>query len=79
MFTFLALLVPWCINLDFNNHIINKSHMICSRHNYVLVLGVWSLLRQTGMGNSPWQFEAVHRTTWLSLGNFGGESYLVHR
>ena len=53
--------------------------MICSHHNYVLVLGVWSLLRRTGMGNSPWQFEAVHRTTWLSLGNFGGESYLVHR
>ena len=59
MFTFLALLVPWCIHLDFNNHIINKSHMICSHHNYVLVLGVWSLLRRTGMGNSPWQFEAV--------------------
>ena len=53
-----------CVILHFNNHIINKSHMICSHHNYVLVLGVWSLLRQTGMGNSPWQFEAVHRTTW---------------
>ena len=70
-----------CVILHFNNHIINKSHMICSQHNYVLVLGVWSLLRQTGMGNSPWQFEAVHRTTLvsLSLGNFGRESYLVHR
>ena len=79
MFTFLALLVPWYVNLDFNNHIINKSHMICSHHNYVLVLGVWSLLRQTGMGNSPWQFEAVLYIELPGIGNFGGESYLVHQ
>ena len=35
----------------------------------MLVLGVWSPLRQTGMGNSPQQFEAVETSCypWVNV------------
>ena len=50
-----------------NNHIIDKSHD--SYTSYVLVLGVWSPLRQTRMGNSPQQFEALETSgyPWVNI------------
>ena len=52
--------------LHFNNyHIIDKSRMICTQ--MCLYLGVWSPLRQTGMWNSPQQFEAVAALGYLQL------------